>query len=267
MDIGRALEGARDRLDVERAQPAEPGRREIAGDAVHAQAIGAVRRHLDVEHRIVEPHDLGEALADRRVRRQVDDALVVVRDAHLVGRAQHAVRGNAANDALFQHEAGARNGRARRARRCRACRCAHWARRTRPGSARSRCRRCRPAASRRWDAARPRRHARRGTARRSPARSATLSTSRPSMTRRRTISSSGASVSRWVLSQPRVVFIATALPPSRARRAARSRNAGASADPTHRRCADRECRISAWRCARSPCRRRSPGTPRDRCRN
>ena len=34
-----------------------------------------------------------------------------------------------------------------------------------------------------------------------------------------------------------------------------------------RRCADRGCRISAWRCARSPCRRRSPDTRRDRCRN
>ena len=34
-----------------------------------------------------------------------------------------------------------------------------------------------------------------------------------------------------------------------------------------RRCADRGCRISASRCARSPCRRRSPDTRRGRCRN
>ena len=56
---------------VERLQPAEPGRGEVAGDAAHAEAIGAVRRHLEVDDRVVEPDELGIAGADRRVRRQI----------------------------------------------------------------------------------------------------------------------------------------------------------------------------------------------------
>ena len=46
---------------------AEPGRREIAGDAAHAEAIGAVWRHLDVDDRVAEPEQLGVACSDRRV--------------------------------------------------------------------------------------------------------------------------------------------------------------------------------------------------------
>ena len=63
----------------ERLQRAEPGGGEIAGDAAHAEAIGAVGRHLDVEHRIVEADRLrrkrwpiGES------RGQLDDALVIL---------------------------------------------------------------------------------------------------------------------------------------------------------------------------------------------
>src|SRR5882762_11167707 len=41
-------------------------------------------------------------------------------------------------------------------------------------------------------------------------------------------------------------------------RAPRSRNGAASANQSRRSCAGRECRISAWRCDRCPCRRRSP---------
>ena len=53
-------------------------RGEIAGDAVHAQAIGAVGRHLDLDHRIVEAQSLGRRCAGRGLGRQVDDAAMVV---------------------------------------------------------------------------------------------------------------------------------------------------------------------------------------------
>ena len=148
-------------VDVERPQPAEPGRREIAGDAVHAEAIGAVGRDLDLDHRIVEPEHLGEARADRRRRRQLDDALVIVGEAQLAGRAQHAVAIDAADLARFSTmplrgmiDAGRREDAA-------SCRRARWARRTRPARCRLPVSTCRRAAGRRWDAARPRRRARR----------------------------------------------------------------------------------------------------------
>ena len=54
MDRDRRAEAALDRGRVERLQPAQPGRREIARDAAHAEAIGAVRRHLQVDDRVVE---------------------------------------------------------------------------------------------------------------------------------------------------------------------------------------------------------------------
>ena len=80
-DADRRAEAARDRGRVERLQTAEPGGGEIAGDAAHAEAIGAVRRHLDVDDRIAEPEQVGIAGADRRVRRQLDDAVMVVAEA------------------------------------------------------------------------------------------------------------------------------------------------------------------------------------------
>ena len=54
MDRDRRAEAALDRRRVERLQPPDPGRREVAGDAAHPEAIGAVRRHLEVDDRVVE---------------------------------------------------------------------------------------------------------------------------------------------------------------------------------------------------------------------
>ena len=45
------------------------------------------------------PSQLGERRADRRVRRQVDDAVVILAQAQLARRAQHAVRFDAADRA------------------------------------------------------------------------------------------------------------------------------------------------------------------------
>ncbi len=45
-------------------QRAEPSRRQVAGDAAHAKAVGPVRRDGHVDHRIVQTHDVHEALPD-----------------------------------------------------------------------------------------------------------------------------------------------------------------------------------------------------------
>src|SRR5262245_42138102 len=86
----------------------------IPGDAVDAGAIGPVRREIDLDHRIVEADQLGKFLADRRVRGELDDALVILRDLQLARRAQHAAALDPADLADFEIEAGARNVRAGR---------------------------------------------------------------------------------------------------------------------------------------------------------
>src|SRR5262249_34212164 len=53
-------------------------------------------------------------LADRRVRGELDDALVILRDLQLARRAQHAAALDPADLADFEIEAGARNVRAGR---------------------------------------------------------------------------------------------------------------------------------------------------------
>ena len=159
--LHRAGELALDRLDRRVLERAHVGGGKVARDAVHAGAVGTVRRQVDLDHRIVEARPLGVVRAERRVGRQVDDALVVVGDLQLELRHQHAAAFDAAdladaerhvlagNVGAGRHEhavhAGARIGRAaddlHRVARCR-------------------CRPCRRAAGRRWGAARPRSRAR-----------------------------------------------------------------------------------------------------------
>ena len=67
-----------DRGHVGGLQGADSGRGEVAGDAAHTQAFLSVRRDGDLDHRIAEAHDPGERRADLGVRRQLDDALVLV---------------------------------------------------------------------------------------------------------------------------------------------------------------------------------------------
>ena len=86
-----------------------PGGREVAGDAGHAQAIGPVGRHLDVDQRIVEPHDLGEGRADGRVVGQLDDAVMILAQPHLALGAEHAVGFDAADHPGLELQPGAGN--------------------------------------------------------------------------------------------------------------------------------------------------------------
>ena len=51
-----------------------------ASDAAHAQAIGAVGCHFDIDHGIVETHRLGVGRTGLEPRGKFDDAFAVVRD-------------------------------------------------------------------------------------------------------------------------------------------------------------------------------------------
>src|SRR5206468_3198633 len=54
MDRDRRAEAAYDRARVERLQLSQPRGREIARDTAHRETIGAVRRHFQIDHRVVE---------------------------------------------------------------------------------------------------------------------------------------------------------------------------------------------------------------------
>ncbi len=57
---------------------------------MHAGAIGPIGREIDLEHRVVELRPGREALADRRIGRQFDDAVVIVGNLQFGFRHQHA---------------------------------------------------------------------------------------------------------------------------------------------------------------------------------
>ena len=84
-------------FDRRRLQPAEAGRGKIARDAVDAGGVGAVRRQVDLDDRIVELGVGGKAGAHRRIGGQVDDAVMLFRKLQLALRAHHAVAFDAAD--------------------------------------------------------------------------------------------------------------------------------------------------------------------------
>ena len=108
-DLDRTGAVACDRHHRALDEIAEAGGGEIARDAVDAQCVRPVGRDRDIDHRIVEAGIDGIGLTDRRIRGQIDDALMIVGDAKLAFGQQHAVRLDAADDALFQLHAGAGN--------------------------------------------------------------------------------------------------------------------------------------------------------------
>ncbi len=101
---GRAVECAFMRFGLRRADLSKSRGGEIARDSRNAGGVGAVRRHCDVDDRVVEPGEARVRNPDRRVVGQFDDALMVVAELEFGRRAQHAVRFDAANDALGEGE-------------------------------------------------------------------------------------------------------------------------------------------------------------------
>ena len=128
---GPPSERRRDLGRLPRLQRADAGGGQVARDAADREAVAAVRRDADIDHRIVEPGPLRVGHADRRILGQIDDAGVVVAEAHLACGQQHAGTAHAADFADLQRDAGARDEAAGRRRTRPSCRCAHSARRRR----------------------------------------------------------------------------------------------------------------------------------------
>ena len=186
---------------------AHVGGGEIARDAVHAGAVRPVRRQVDLDHRIAEAGPLRVGRADRRIVRQVDDAVVVVGQLQLGFRDQHAAALDAADGADAERDVLAGNeGAGRREHALHAG--------ARIGRAAHDLHRLAVAGVDHADA-QPvgvrmllgLDHARDREGASSFALSSTPSTSSPIMVSLSTISSSDASVSRCSLSQERVNFI------------------------------------------------------------
>ena len=119
-DVGRGI-ASLDRRDCtgfvdfsQRAQRAQTCRRQIARDASHTHAVLPVRRYADIENRIVKPSPIGIDLADRRIARQFNDAIIIVAKLKLGNRAHHAVRFDAAYRRDLKHHAIGWHCRARR---------------------------------------------------------------------------------------------------------------------------------------------------------
>ena len=95
-----AGEFAGGRQNLRLLEHAKSGGGEIARHAMHAGGVGAVRRQIDFDHRIVEAGPLRIDGADGRRVGQFDDAVALAGEIKLLERAQHAGRLDAANDAL-----------------------------------------------------------------------------------------------------------------------------------------------------------------------
>ncbi len=113
-DLHRARPFAPDALGVEVAERAEAGSCEVAGNAMHARRIGAVRGQVDLDDRIADPGIVDIGHADGRVRQQVDDAVVIVGKLQFRRGAEHTVRLDTADRAFADRDVLARNECARR---------------------------------------------------------------------------------------------------------------------------------------------------------
>ena len=109
-----AVEGARDDGDRQRLQRAQPPRREVARDPPHAKRIGAVRRDLDVDHRIVQAAKVDKARAQGGVCGQFDDAVMRIRQHEFAFRTEHPVRLDPPDHPGLEVHPRARNMRAGR---------------------------------------------------------------------------------------------------------------------------------------------------------
>ncbi|MNU38697.1 hypothetical protein D3C71_273740 [compost metagenome] len=69
----------------------------FAGHAKNRQAVGAIGRQLEREQRVVQVQRFADGLAGDHVHRQFQQARVVLRQAQLAGRTQHAGRLHAAH--------------------------------------------------------------------------------------------------------------------------------------------------------------------------
>ena len=98
----------------ERHQRAQPGRRQIPRHATHRKRIAAVRRHGNLDHRIIQPRPLGIGHAHGCGLIQFHDPRMVLAQPHLPVRQQHPGTFHTADLAHLQRDRRARNVAARR---------------------------------------------------------------------------------------------------------------------------------------------------------
>src|SRR5205807_8702988 len=90
---------SRDRGELDR--PAQYSR-QLTGDALVAQQVGAVGRDVDHDLMVGDGHDVREPAARRRGGVELQNTGVVFAEAQLFGRAQHAVGLDAADLAALE---------------------------------------------------------------------------------------------------------------------------------------------------------------------
>ena len=109
----RAFEAALDRRRVERLEAPHPCGGEVAGDAADPRAIGAVRGEADPDCRIADAERFGGGIARGKIAVEVDDSLMLVGQAELALRTQHAAALDTPDLRLLELHAGTWNDASR----------------------------------------------------------------------------------------------------------------------------------------------------------
>ena len=78
-----------DRREVRRLQRGAGQRRNFARDAEHGQAMAQVRRQLEREDMVVQPHDGTQVLAQGRICAQFEQPAVVLAEVQFARRTEH----------------------------------------------------------------------------------------------------------------------------------------------------------------------------------
>ena len=108
LDRDRAGERASHRRDRLFDEIANPSSGKVAGDTVHAQPVGPVRRNLEIDHGF-QAQSLGDARTDFQGVRQVHDAVRLAGGFQLRGRTQHTHRDHTTDRLLDQGDSQPRH--------------------------------------------------------------------------------------------------------------------------------------------------------------
>ncbi len=114
IDTDGAIEGAGHDIDPVRFQRAQPGSGQVPGDPADTEAILTVRRNGNLDHGIIEAQHACKRLSQRCVFGKFDNAFVLIREAHLPFRTQHAPALDPADLRRLELHAIAGNGRPHR---------------------------------------------------------------------------------------------------------------------------------------------------------
>src|SRR5271168_3512972 len=90
------------RAQSRRAQPRAEQRGDFAREAEHRKAISAIRCNFYIEHDVVEVQIFCHVAAERCVGAQCKNSRMILRQAELALRTEHALGLNAANDGCLQ---------------------------------------------------------------------------------------------------------------------------------------------------------------------